>query len=306
MSLTATPILPRFGAEITGIDITRPLGQQDRLDVLGAMDDWAVNVYRATGLTDETHVAFSRIFGHPELCPTVPGKPRRFDAPELFDAGNITRDGVILADEMTILHKKGDRLWHTDSSFMHPRAGYSLLLAHEVPSQGGETFFADTRSAYDDLPDAMKAKIDGLEVDHSLWWSRRAAGFPFTEEDVDAKPFARQPLVMTHPRTGRKALYVAAHGRDVVGMPRDEGRALLKELIDHATKPEYTFAVKWGVGDLVIWDNLATMHRGGDFDHYNERRDMRRTTIREGAVPEVADDPYGDYFRASYGQPQAA
>lgn len=303
MSLTINPILPKFGAEISGIDISRPLDEAQQREVIGAMNDWGVCVYRDTGLDNEGHIAFSRIFGHLELAPSVKGRQRRFDNPELFDAGNLTREGVILADESMILHKKGDRLWHTDSSFMDMRSSYSLLLAYEVPREGGETWFADTRSAYDDLPDAMKARIAGLEAMHSLWWSRKLAGFPLTEEEVDARPAARQPLVMTHPNNGRKSIYIGAHARDIVGMPQEEGRALIRELIEFATQPQYIFSVKWNPGDLVIWDNLASMHRGGDFDVTTERRDMRRTTVREGAAPDQPDDPFGAYFRQSLGQP---
>lgn len=300
MALTVTPILPRFGAEVSGIDIALPLDAETQRALVEAMDRWGVCVYRNTGLDDESHVAFSRIFGHVELAPSVPGRPPRFDQPELFDAGNLRRDGTIITNESVLLHKKGDRLWHTDSSFMDVRSAYSLLLAHEVPPEGGETWFADTRSAYDDLPADMKARIDGLEVEHSLWWSRKLAGFPLTDEEIDARPKARQPLVLRrYGDRGRKALYIAAHACDVVGMAREEGRALIRELIAFATQPQYVFPVKWGVGDLVIWDNLASMHRGGDYDVHAYRRDMRRTTIREGARPDVADDPFTEYFRSS-------
>lgn len=300
MALTVTPILPRFGAEVSDIDLTRPLDADTRRQVVETMDRWGVCIYRDTGLDDTTHIAFSRIFGHLELAPSMPGRTGRFAARELFDAGNIDREGNIIVDEKTRLHKKGDRLWHTDSSFMDPRSSYSLLLAHEVPDQGGETWFADTRSAYDDLPQAMKDRVDGLEAEHSLWWSRRLAGFPLTIAEIDARPKARQPLVMPQPSTGRRALYVAAHAMDIVGLPREEGQALIAELIEWATQPQYIFSVKWAPGDLVIWDNLTSMHRGGEYDVANARRDMRRTTVREGPVPVADDDPYGDYFRQSF------
>ncbi|MCW6533496.1 TauD/TfdA dioxygenase family protein [Sphingomonas lycopersici] len=305
MPLTVKPILPRFGAEVSGVDLTRPLDPAMRREIVDTMNRWGVCVYRDTGLDDESHIAFSRIFGHLELAPAMKDRPRRHRYPELFDASNLTRDGEIVRDENLLLHKKGDRLWHTDSSFMEMRSSYSLLLAYEVPSQGGETWFADTRSAYDDLPTAMKARIDGLEAEHSLWWSRKLAGFPLSEADVDARPKARHPLVLDQPATGRKALYIASHAIDIVGLPRDEGQALIRELIDFATQPQYIFSVKWQPGDLVIWDNLTSMHRGGDFDVRNERRDMRRTTVREGPPPADADDPFGAYFRASLDRPTA-
>ena len=299
MTISIKPIKPNFGAEISGVDISKPLDEAAKQALIDAQNKYGVTVYRNTGLDDESHVEFSRIFGHLELAPRPSGRPPRFERPELFDAGNLNTEGRIIEDEMVRLHKKGDRLWHTDSSFMPVRSSHSALLAHEVPPVGGETWFADTRTAYEDLPQAMKDRLEGLEAEHSIWWSRKVAGYPFSEEDVDARPSARHPLVHVHAGSGRKALFIAAHARDIVGMPREEGRALLRELIEFATQPKYVFNVKWNVGDLVIWDNLCSMHRGGDFDELNHRRDMRRTTVREGPPPTQPDDPFGDMFKAS-------
>lgn len=296
MPLTITPILPRFGAEVSGIDLKAPLDEPTKQEVVDAMNQWGVCVYRNTGLDDEGHIEFSRIFGHLELCPVRPGQKPKFAHRELFDASNLDAEGNIVKDEAVVATKRGDRLWHTDSSFMPLRSAYSLLLAHEVPSAGGETWFADTRSAYDDLPQEMKDRIEHLEVEHSYWWSRKLAGLPVPEDEVDSRLKARHPLVHVHEGSGRKALYVAAHAKDVVGMSAEEGRALIRELIEFATQPQYVFSVKWSPGDLVIWDNLCTMHRGGDFDVMNERRDMRRTTVREGPPPEQPDDPFQELF----------
>ena len=290
------PILPRFGAEISDVDITRPLDAQTRADIIAAMNKWGVCVYRNTGLDNDSHVAFSRIFGHLEKAPERPGALPRHAYRELFDAGNLDNNGEINRDPSAILYRKGDRLWHTDSSFMPLRSAYSLLLAHKVPRVGGETWFADTRSAYDDLPQSMKDRIEGLVGEHSLWWSRKLAGADISEEEIDARMKARHPLVHIHAGSGRKTMYVAAHMRDIVGMEREEGRKLIRELIDFATQPRYVFPVKWNVGDLVIWDNLCSMHRGGEFDYVNEARDMRRTTVREAAAPVQPDDPFSELF----------
>ncbi len=299
VALTATPILPRFGAEMSGIDVTRPLDEATRREIVAAQNQWGVTVWRNTGLNDETHIAFSRIFGHIELAPAISGRKGRHAHRELFDASNLDAEGQIIDNEMVRLHKKGDRLWHTDSSFMEIRSAQSLLLCHEAPAAGGQTWFADTRSAYEDLPQSMKDRIEGLQARHSLWWSRKAAGYPLTEEEIDARPHAVHPLVHVHQGSGRKALFVAAHTRDIVGMPTAKGQALIRELIEFATQPQYVFAVTYRPGDMAIWDNLCSMHRGGEYDEANERRDMRRTTIREGAAPDVADDPFTDLFKAS-------
>ena len=299
MTLTIKPILPSFGAEISGVDITRLLDEAKQREVLGAQHRYGVTVWRGTGLSDESHIAFSRIFGHLELAPAPAGRKGRFDHRELFDAGNLDAEGRIIDSEMIRLHKKGDRLWHTDSSFMDVRSAYSLLLCHEAPPVGGQTWFADMRGAYDDLPQAMKDRLEGLKARHSIWWSRKMAGYPFTDEDIDARPHAVHPLVHVHAGSGRRSLYIAAHARDIVGLPHDEGRALLDELIAHATQPQYIFNVTYEPGDMAIWDNLCTMHRGGDFNEVAHRRDMRRTTVREGAAPVASDDPFTDMFKAS-------
>jgi alpha-ketoglutarate-dependent 2,4-dichlorophenoxyacetate dioxygenase len=299
VSLAITPILPAFGAEISGVDITAPLDAATQAGIVSAQNRWGVTVWRDTGLTDESHIAFSRTFGHLELSPGASGRRTRFRHPELFDASNLDADGNILDNEMVRLNNRGNRLWHTDSSFMPVRSAYSLLLCHEAPPEGGPTWFADTRSAYEDLPQGMKDRLEGLVAEHSYWWSRMKAGYPFTEAEIDAKPSARHPLVHVHPGSGRKALYIAAHARDIVGMPREEGRALLAELTAFATQPQYVFAVHYRPGDMVIWDNLCSMHRGGEFDDIAHRRDMRRTTVREADAAPAAADPFGDMFRAS-------
>jgi alpha-ketoglutarate-dependent 2,4-dichlorophenoxyacetate dioxygenase len=292
------PILPRFGAEVSDLDFSR-IDDAKQAELQQAIDRHGVLVFRDTGLDDAGHVAFSARFGYLERAPNASGRPPRFAFAELFNAGNIGADGEI-TNLSARQQRLGDRLWHTDSSFMEKRSSYSLLLAHEVPREGGDTWFADMRSAYDDLPQAMKDRIEHLELDHSIWHSRRLGGFDISEADVDTRGRARHKLVQTHAGSGRKTLYIAAHAMDVVGMPRAEGQKLIGELIAFATQPHYIFSVSWQPGDMVMWDNLSTMHRGGDYDIDSERRDMRRTTIREEAAPEVADDPFGDYFKVQF------
>ena len=125
------------------------------------------------------------------------------------------------------------------------------------------------------------------------------AGAEISDEEIDERPKARHPLVHVHKGSDRKALFIAAHTMDIEGMPKEEGRALIRELIEHATQPQYVFSHSWRVGDMVIWDNLCSMHRGGDYDYAKYKRDMRRTTVREGTEPhqmETGDDPFGELF----------
>jgi alpha-ketoglutarate-dependent 2,4-dichlorophenoxyacetate dioxygenase len=282
--LRTIPALPEFLAEVAGVDFTRPVDDATLADIIAAMDRYAVCVFRATGLTDESHIAFSRLLGALELAPKgLIGKTPRFQYPELFDAGNLDAQGNILVDERRRLYNKGNALWHTDSSFNPHRAAYSLLLAHEVPPVGGDTEFADMRAAYDALPQSMKERIEGLVAEHWLWHSRMLAGYPEpTEAERQAKPPSRHRLVQIHPGSKRKTLYLAAHASHIVGWPTEDGRQLIQELIAFATQPQFYGAVSWRQpGDLVIWDNRCTMHRATEFEDTRYRRDMRRTTVFE-------------------------
>ena len=299
MDIMVTPITPRFGAEISGIDITRPLDEATRKRIVELQDHWGVTVWRDTRLEDSNHVAFSRIFGHVELAPRHRGKPCRMSEPELFDASNLDLEGNISDNASLRLAAGGNRLWHSDSSFMDVRSAQSLLLCHEAPPHGGPTWFADTRSAYEDLPQAMKDRLDGLEATHSYFWSRRRAGYPYTEEEIDAKPHATHPVVQVHKGSGRKAIFVGAHTRDIVGLDREEGRKLIDELIEWCTQPQYVFSVHYKPGDMTIWDNLCTLHRGGEYDDAEFRRDMRRTTVRDPAAGEAELDHFTRMFSAA-------
>jgi alpha-ketoglutarate-dependent 2,4-dichlorophenoxyacetate dioxygenase len=148
----------------------------------------------------------------------------------------------------------------------------------------------------------MKDCLEGKVGVNSLWWSRKQAGAEIDEAEIDERPKARHPLVHVHKGSGRKALFIAAHTMDVEGMPKEEGRALIRQLIEHATQPQYIFSHSWAVGDMVIWDNLCSMHRGGEYAYDTHRRDMRRTTVREGTEPhtlESGDDPYTELFARS-------
>jgi len=305
MSLKVEPILPHFGAECSGLDLTKPLSAEELKEVTDAMDKWGVTVWRKTGLTDEQHVEFSRNFGYLERVPKRPdGQKMRLPYRELFDASNLNLEGEITTDPAAVEYRKGDRLWHTDSAFLERRTSYSLLLAHITPPAGvgGETWFADTRTAYDDLLQEMKDKIEGLVGINSLWWSRKKAGADVSEEEILERPLARHPIVHTHKGSGRKAIFIAAHTMDIEGMEGPEGRQLIEDLIAHITQDKYTFKVAWNPGDMVIWDNLCTMHRGAEYDYTAYKRDMRRTTVREGTEPhtmDMGDDPYTALFSRS-------
>jgi alpha-ketoglutarate-dependent 2,4-dichlorophenoxyacetate dioxygenase len=177
-----------------------------------------------------------------------------------------------------------NQLWHTDSSFKRVPGKFSFLSAHEVPPSGGQTEFADLRAAYDALDLATKERIEGLVAEHSIFYSRRLVGYTeFSDEERTALPPVPQTIVRIHPATGRKTLYLASHASHIIGWPVEQGRALLDQLIEFATQPCFVYQHRWRVGDLVVWDNRCTLHRGRPYDDANFRRDMRRTTVEDSA-----------------------
>ncbi len=288
MPLRITPLHPLFACEIAGASLARPMDAPTLAAFVAAMDRYAVGVVRHDRpLTDEQHIAFSRQLGpvhRTRAATTAKGKAPRIRHLEIIDQSNMDETGQLFTEgDRRLLFKRANRLWHTDMSFNAVRATYSLLSAHALPPGGGPaTEFADMRAAYDALPDAMKARIDGLVCEHSYWHSRVVGGGPeATAEELAFMPPAEHRLVHVHPGSGRKVLYIASHAARIVGWPVEEGRALLAELMAHATQEKFVYAHRWRVGDVVIWDNLATMHRARPFEDLAQVRDVRRTTCRE-------------------------
>ena len=182
------------------------------------------------------------------------------------------------------LFSLGNRIWHTDSSFKYLPAYASILYARSVAPIGGHTQYADMRAAYDALPEDMKARLDGLIAEHSIFHSRARIGFTdFSEEERAKMPPVPQMLVRMLPDSGRRSLYVASHAGRIFGMPDAEGRALIDELIAHATRRQFIYTHRWRVGDLVMWDDRCTMHRGTDYDDLRWRRDFQRATVSDVA-----------------------
>jgi len=175
--------------------------------------------------------------------------------------------------------KLADRLWHSDSSFRPIPAKYSLLSGRTLPSWGGNTEFADMRAAYDALDERTRGEIEELVCKHSLIYSRHAIGFSkLTEDEVAAFRPVDQPLVRTHPTTGRRSLFLSSHAGAILGWTIPEARLFLRDLTEFATQPQFVYSHVWRLHDLVMWDNRATMHRARRFDR-NEVRDVRRTTL---------------------------
>jgi alpha-ketoglutarate-dependent 2,4-dichlorophenoxyacetate dioxygenase len=274
-------------AEISGIDLAQPLKPADRDAIEDAINRYAVVVFRGQTLSDAQHIDFSAQLGPIHSSAQRArhtGIKHRLERAELADISNLDGDGKVLdVNARRRLDWLANRLWHTDASFRAVPGALSLLYAHVIPDEGGDTEFADLRAAYDALDPATKKKLEGLIAIHSIWHSRGQLDVTtYTPEEKASLPPVPQRLVRTHPGSHRKTLYIAAHASHIEGMPVPDGRLLLMELMEHATQAPFVHAHKWRQGDLVIWDNRCTMHRARPFDT-TKVRDLRRVTTRDVA-----------------------
>lgn len=287
MTLQLKPLHPLFVAEASGIDLTQPLHLDQVKQINAAMNEYAVLVWRGQPLTAQQQLNFTKFFGPLDIgLKRVFKRPERLEDERLIDISNVDAQGnVAKRDSPKNLSNFANQLWHSDSSFMNPRAAYSMLQAVITPSWGGNTEFADLRAAYDALPERNKAEIEHLSAEHYALHTRVTLGDEaYTDDQKKEIPPAVWPLVDTHPGSGRKLLFVGVHARQIMGWPTAESRMYLADLLEHATQREFVYRHEWQVGDLVLWDNRSTLHRGRRFD-ISERRELRRTTIND--VPEA-------------------
>jgi alpha-ketoglutarate-dependent 2,4-dichlorophenoxyacetate dioxygenase len=291
MALSFRKLHPCFVAEASALDLRR-VEDRSMLDAIRAgMDEFAVLVFRNQPFTDQEQMAFAmRLDGelHTKTGAAALGKSR-LGTEALADISNVDENGELLqSNDRRRMYALGNRLWHTDASFQDPPGRYSMLSARVVPPVRADTDFADMRAAYDALDEPTKARLDGLRVHHSIAHSRQTLGFEFSAEELDKLKGAVHPLVRTNPRTGRRALYLASHASRIMDWPVPEGRLLLRDLVEHATQPQFVYRHIWQDGDLVIWDNLATMHRARPFDDTRYRRELRRVTTLDIDLPTAA------------------
>ena len=281
MPLAFTPLHPLFVAEASGVELRSCHDRQTLAAIRRGMDEYAVLVFRDQHLSHQEQLAFTERFDgriHRATSAAAVAKNRHGDE-GLTDIGNIADDGqVMAAEDRRRMNNLANRLWHTDASFVEPCGRYSLLAAKVVPTEGADTEYADMRAAYDALDEAMRQRIEDGRAFHSIVHSRSTLGFEFSEAERQRLPGAIQPLVRTIPGSGRRALYLASHISHLVDWPVPESRLLLLELIEHATRPQFVHRHKWREGDVVIWDNRCTMHRGTRFEDSTHRRELVRTT----------------------------
>lgn len=288
-SIKTIPFENGFGAEVKGLDLSQPLTPPVFDQWQAAFEAWSVLVIRNQNFTDAQHVAFSEWFG--TLEEFVDPKDQAAGYSTIIRVSNVDKYTNEIKSLDDIGHKSftlGTSDWHTDSSFRKVMSRASLLYGREIPATGGETKFASTSKAWEELPETRKREIADLTVIHDFETARRRFGLPPRPEAVrKLSPPVRQPLVAKLP-DGRQALLLGMHASHVEGMAEDDSRKLLDELQQWVTQPRFTYCHTWQVGDLVMWDNRCTIHRAMPYNIEQDRRVLHRTTIA-GETPLLAD-----------------
>lgn len=283
MTLSLKPLNAQFAAEAGGVDLASPLDAETIAAIDSAMDTWGVLVFRDQPLGQAAQIALAKQFGPLDRgLRKATGAPTRFEYDELIDISNVAMDGSVASrDNRKLIGILANQLWHADSTFQDVRVKYSMLCAVVVPTEGGQTQWADLRAAWDALPEKTRRHIEHRKARHSAFHSRLMLGDDaYTAEQLARFPPVERPLVHVHPGSGRKVLYPSVHIDSVAGLSVPEGRLLVAELLEHATQPQFVYTHDWRVGDYVMWDNRSTLHRGKRFD-LAARRDLRRTTTLE-------------------------
>jgi alpha-ketoglutarate-dependent 2,4-dichlorophenoxyacetate dioxygenase len=278
MTIKITRLTPAFAAKIGGADIARPVDDPTWTAIRAAFDEHSVLLFRSQPLDDEKQIAFSQRFGSLEVTRSMnPAAGTPFARQSNLD---IKTGDVIPPEDRRMVYQLANMLWHSDSSFKPVPSLCSLLSARIVPPEGGATEFASTRCAYPALPEALKRRVNDAVAVHDFSWSRDQVrpGF-FTEKERAEYPPVRHPLVRRNPVNGREALFLGAHASHIVGLSVEDGRALLKELLEHVTQPQFCYRHEWQEGDLIIWDNRCVLHRATPFDTTRHKRLMQRTTV---------------------------
>lgn len=271
------PLHPRFGARVTNIDLSRALDDELFAQLREAFARYSLLVFPNQPLSNAQQIDFSKRFG-----PLEATKVGSYGAgTPLVILSNVDEQGEIVADDhrLNLVHK-ANSLWHSDSSFKATPALASMLSAKTVPPAGGDTEYASMIAAWDDLPHAMRGRIEGRVALHHFAYSRdRINPELMTGQEREALPAVKQVMVREIPETGKKALYVGSHAGAIIGMADDEACTLIDELLEFATQPQYVYAHRWCEDDAVLWDNRAIVHRGRPFARNTHPRIMIRTTI---------------------------
>jgi len=283
MALAVTMLHPLFAGTVTGVDLRVPVDPHTFREIAAALERYAVLIFPEQHVTDAQQIAFSGLFGPLEIVLGSNRQDRAFRLSDrrLADVSNLDdKNEIRSASDPWHRFQQANELWHTDGSFKRVPAKISILSARELPPSGGETEFADVRSAYDELDVATKERVEDLVAEHSVLHSRSLVGYSeFIAQERAALPPVTHPIVRLHSGSRRKALYLGSHASHIIGLPVEQGRELLRRLIGFATQPRFVYRHHWRLADLVVWDNRCTLHRGRPYDQASHRRDMRRATV---------------------------
>ena len=280
--LEVRPRHPLIGVEVTGIDLAAPL-EDAVVDALHTL--WMQHlllIFPRQPITDEQHIAFGHRFGALEVHPSLAHRSSRNK--EIYRVSNVDEAGnIVPPDDTAWQYLNQSWRWHTDSSFREIPSKGSILHGLEITHAGGNTLFANLYAAYEALDAPTKARIDGLEVIHDHDYILRSSSELAVITDrgrYEPLPPVVHPIVRIHPVTGRRSLFLSPHTMvNVVGMREQEGRALLDELIAHATRSDFVYRHVWANDDVIMWDNRCTMHSVEPFDNATVRRVMHRVTL---------------------------
>jgi len=280
------PVSSTFAGEIRDLSLKGGVSDQEYEEIERVLSQFGVLVFRNDEpMNDDDQEALVTRFG-PPVNSVLKTKKADGNAvqerPHFLDIATVDANNNPLAkDSFEHLYHLGNQLWHTDGTQIQPPIRVTMLSARVLPPNPPDTQYADMRAAWDALPEAKKKMIDGLTVEHNIFYSRAKVGLTnFPEEAIKLRPPVVHPLVRTHPKTGRKSLYLASHASHIIGWDLEQGRALLEELTTFATQPQFVYAHKWKVGDLVMWDDSFTMHRAMPYDDPYPRK-MRWSAAQE-------------------------
>jgi alpha-ketoglutarate-dependent 2,4-dichlorophenoxyacetate dioxygenase len=284
---------PRFGVEVHDLDLRTVTAEHLHREVRAAFEQHSLLLFRAQVLDDAAHLAFGALWGPIEVRSTGPDDT----APRMANVSNRLEDDTIAAaDHLRTLDLMGNQLWHTDSTFLPTPALANILAARVLSSSGGETEFVSTRVAWAEMPPHLRAELQDAVIRHRLAHSRATLS-----EELVATHLARWPdqtwrAVWPNPVNGADALYIASHAVNIEGLPEADGQRLLADAIDFCTRPERVYTHHWQPGDVLVWDERATLHRGRPWP-YDEERTLASICISATDADGLA------FVRPTAGQP---